>query len=84
VYEPAVGEAMKAAELRELSAAEIKEKVGAAEEELFNLRFQARMGQLANPLRIRILRKDVARAKTVLREKERAQGSTRTAARAEG
>ena len=62
--------ALKARDLREKSAAEITEKVNAATEELFNLRFQARMGQLANPLRIRLLRKDIARAKTVLREKE--------------
>ena len=61
---------MKAAELRELSAAEISERINGYEEELFNLRFQAHMGQLSNPLQLRILRKEVARAKTVLQQKQ--------------
>ncbi|RSL28708.1 50S ribosomal protein L29, partial [Salibacterium salarium] len=39
-------------------------------EELFNLRFQLATGQLDNPARIRNVRKDIARAKTVLRERE--------------
>ncbi len=57
---------MKAAELRQLSAAELKEKIQGFEEELFNLRFQSSMGQSGNPLRRRVLRRDIARAKTVL------------------
>jgi large subunit ribosomal protein L29 len=59
---------MKAKELRELSAAELKEKIEGLEEELFNLRFQSKMGQLSNPVRLRIVRREVAQAKTVLRE----------------
>lgn len=61
---------MKATELRELTAAEIREKINGYEEELFNLRFQAHMGQLSNPLQLRMLRKEVARAKTVLQQKQ--------------
>ena len=59
---------MKVKEIRDLSADEIAKKVDAWEEELFNLRFQARMGQLANPLQLRMVRRDIARAKTVLRQ----------------
>lgn len=59
---------MKAVELRELSTDEVKEKLSELEEELFNLRFQAKMGQLSNPLRMRIVKRDIARVKTVLNE----------------
>jgi len=59
---------MKAVELRELSTEEVKEKLSELEEELFNLRFQAKMGQLSNPLRMRIVKRDIARVKTVLNE----------------
>lgn len=62
---------MKASELRELAAREIRDKIGGYEEELFNLRFQARMGQLSNPVQLRMLRKEIARAHTVLTEKLR-------------
>jgi large subunit ribosomal protein L29 len=57
---------MKAKEIRELSSDEIVKKIDSWEEELFNLRFQARMGQLSNPLQLRMVRRDIARAKTVL------------------
>ena len=59
---------MKAIELRELSTEEVKEKLSEMEEELFNLRFQAKMGQLSNPLRMRIVKREIARVKTVLHE----------------
>jgi large subunit ribosomal protein L29 len=62
---------MKAKEIREMAKADIKSKVGEIEEELFNLRFQARIGQLGNPLRMRYAKKEIARAKTILGEKER-------------
>lgn len=62
---------MKAAELRELTVPEIREKIEGYEEEMFNLRFQARMGQLSNPLQLRVLRRETARAKSVLTEKLR-------------
>jgi len=63
---------MKSNELRELSAQEIVKKVDELEEEFFNLRFQAKMGQLTNPLRLRGVRRDIARAKTILTEKKTA------------
>ncbi len=63
---------MKAHELRELSIDEIKEKLSEMEEELFNLRFQAKMGQLSNPVRMRIIKIDIARIKTVLTEQAKA------------
>lgn len=61
---------MKANELRNLTTAEIEQKVAGFKEELFNLRFQLATGQLDNPTRIRDVRKEIARAKTVLRQRE--------------
>lgn len=58
------------AELKELSVEEIREKLEETKEELFNLRFQHATGQLDNYRRLRELRKDVARVKTLLRERE--------------
>jgi|BEDMetMinimDraft_2_1075160.scaffolds.fasta_scaffold57273_2 large subunit ribosomal protein L29 len=69
---------MKARELREKTEAELHQQLREIQEELFNLRFQQAAGQLSNPMRIRLLRRDVARIKTVLRERELAR------ARAEG
>jgi large subunit ribosomal protein L29 len=66
---------MKATEFRNLTSAEIERKVASYKEELFNLRFQLATGQLDNPTRIREVRKDIARAKTVLRERELGIGS---------
>ena len=60
---------MKALELRQLSAGEIREKINSLEEEHFNLRFQSTLGQLSNPLQLRVLKREIARAKTVLNEK---------------
>ena len=61
---------MKAKELAELTTAEIEQKLRSLKEELFNLRFQSATGQLENPARIRQVRKDIARCKTVFRERE--------------
>jgi large subunit ribosomal protein L29 len=61
---------MKAKELRELTTAEIEQKLAEFKEELFNLRFQLATGQLENPARIKQVRKDIARCKTILRERE--------------
>ncbi|ALA52722.1 50S ribosomal protein L29 [Shouchella clausii] len=61
---------MKATDLRDLTTAEIEQKTQSLKEELFNLRFQLATGQLDNPVRIREVRKSIARAKTVLRERE--------------
>ena len=61
---------MKVNEIRNLSAAEMDEKVAGLKEELFNLRFQLATGQLENPARIREVKKTIARIKTVQREVE--------------
>ncbi|ANF98377.1 50S ribosomal protein L29 [Paenibacillus sp. WLX1005] len=61
---------MKANELRNLTTAEIEQKIAGFKEELFNLRFQLATGQLDNPTRISAVRKQIARAKTVVRERE--------------
>lgn len=61
---------MKATELRELSSEELASRIEGLKDELFNLRFQLATGQLENPMRIRQVRKDIARAKTILRQRE--------------
>ncbi|MCT4662334.1 MAG: 50S ribosomal protein L29 [Tissierellales bacterium] len=61
---------MRASELRELTLQELNNKIGEYKAELFNLRFQLATGQLDNPMRIKQVRKDIARVKTVARQKE--------------
>ena len=61
---------MKVKEIRELSTEEINKRIVSCKEELFNLRFQQATGSLEKPSRIRELRHEVARMKTVLRERE--------------
>ena len=61
---------MKARELRELTDIELEEQYDDLKEELFNLRFQNATGQLDNPARIKLVKKDIARVKTILRERE--------------
>lgn len=61
---------MKAKEVRQLSEAELNSKLLDLKAELFNLRFQLATGQLDNPLRIKTVRKDIARVKTIVRERE--------------
>lgn len=61
---------MKANEIKDLSSEELVQKVADFKDELFKLRFQLATGQLENPLRIREVRRKIARAKTVLRERE--------------
>lgn len=61
---------MKPAQYRELSVNELNEKIEGMEEEHFNLRFQDKLGQLSNPLQLRMLKRDIARAHTVLNQKK--------------
>ncbi len=61
---------MRAEEIRELSVDEIKSRVAELEEERFRLRFRSATETLENPLRLRTIRKDIARLKTVLTEKQ--------------
>ena len=59
-----------APELRELRAQELANRLAAAKEELFHLRFQAATGQLTNNRRLRTVKHDIARIYTVIRERE--------------
>lgn len=61
---------MKANEAREKTVNELNQSLVELKTELFNLRFQLATGGLENPLRINKVRKDIARVKTVLRERE--------------
>ena len=61
---------MKAAELREMTIDELKKKEQELRKELFNLRFQHATHQLENTSRIRLVRRDIARVNTVIREKQ--------------
>lgn len=70
---------MKASELKELNQNEIESRLEETQEELFNLRFQNATGQLDNYKRLHHLRKDVARIKTLLRERELEQTHTEAA-----
>ena len=64
---------MKANKFRELSHDALVERERELKSELFNLRFQSATGQLANPQRISECKKDIARVKTILRERELAK-----------
>ena len=59
---------MKAQEIRDLSEKERQEKVTDLGQEIFNLRFQLATGKIENPSRLKSLRRDVARIKTIQRE----------------
>ncbi len=61
---------MKAKEIRQMSDQELNAKLLDLKNELFNLRFQLATGQLDNPMRIKAVRKDIARIKTIVRERE--------------
>ncbi len=61
---------MKANNVRELSDAELTAKLADLKKELFNLRLSHATGQLSNPLQLNSVKKDIARVKTVLRERE--------------
>jgi len=61
---------VKAKEIRELTDEELRRKLADLKEELFNLRFQAATGQLDNPMRMKAVKKDIARIKTIMRERE--------------
>ncbi len=61
---------MKASEVRELSIEELETKELDLHHELVNLRVRAVLGQMENPLRVRNMRRELARVKTILREHE--------------
>ena len=61
---------MKATEIRELNVDDLRARVKDLDDQLFRLRLQKSMGQLEAPAKVRDVRKDLARMKTILREKE--------------
>lgn len=61
---------MKANKVRDMSVSELEQKLVELKGELFNLRFQMATGQLDNPIRVRDVKKSIARIKTILREQE--------------
>jgi large subunit ribosomal protein L29 len=65
---------MKAKDLRLLNEGELFEKEKGLSEELFNLRFQQATGQLENVMRVPQVKRDIARLKTILREKDLNKG----------
>ncbi len=69
---------MKAADLRELTAGELVEKLDETKTELFNLRFQIAVNQTENTAALGELRRDVARIRTVMREQELAAWASQT------
>ena len=62
---------MKAAEVRELTVDDLRARVKDLEDQTFRLRIQKSMGQLEAPAKVREIRRDLARIKTILREKEK-------------
>jgi len=67
---------MKMSEIRDLSVQELKRRLSDEEENLANLRFQLSTSQLESPIKVRTVRRDIARIKTLIRQKE---GSATTA-----
>jgi large subunit ribosomal protein L29 len=65
--------ATKTSDLRNLKSGEVESKLSEAREELMKLRFQAVTGQLTDSSRLRILRREIARMQTVLREQKTAE-----------
>ncbi|MDO5718205.1 MAG: 50S ribosomal protein L29 [Tissierellia bacterium] len=61
---------MKTAEIRKLNDSDLNAKLNDLKVELFNLRFQHATGQLDNPMLIKGIKKDIARVKTIVRERE--------------
>ena len=66
---------MRAEEIRELSAKDIEARIAELEEERFRLRFRGATETLEDPLRIRSIRRDIARLKTVLKQTQTASAS---------
>ena len=65
---------MKAGEIRDLTDAEIREKIAQTKEELFRLRFRSATQQLENPSLLNTLRRDLARMHTILGQREASNG----------
>ena len=61
---------MKASEITDMTLNELNEKLSGLQKELFNLRFQHAVNQLDNPMRLKAVKKDIARVKTFIRQQE--------------
>ncbi len=61
---------MKTSEIRQISPTELEQKLKDLKSELFNLRFQHAINQLDNPMRLKEVKKDIAKVKTIMRENE--------------
>ena len=61
---------LKVKDIRSKTSGELLQEIGSLKDELFNLRFQLATGQCENPMRVREVRKQIARAKTIIRERE--------------
>ena len=68
---------MRAEEIRELTVADLRSRIAELEEERFRLRFRSATEPLEDPLQLRAIRKNIARLKTVLRERELAAPAKR-------
>ncbi len=72
---------MKMSEIRELSVPELKQRLSDEEEGLANLRFQLSTSQLESPIRVRTVRRDIARIKTLIQQKEVKEPRAKAAAK---
>jgi large subunit ribosomal protein L29 len=71
---------MKAIEMKDLSLEELKKRLADEQENLANLRFQLATSQLESPINVRLVRRDIARIKTVIRERELQKAAENVAA----
>jgi large subunit ribosomal protein L29 len=72
---------MKPSQIRELSLDEMQARISELEEERFRLRFRSATESLNDPLRLRVIRKDIARLKTVVKEQQTKAGAVRAGGR---
>ena len=72
---------MKSAQIRELSLDEMQARISEHEEERFRLRFRSATESLNDPLRLRVIRKDIARLKTIVKEQQTKAGAVRAGGR---
>jgi large subunit ribosomal protein L29 len=73
---------MQAEEIRELTDEDVLSRIAELEEERFRLRFRSATEELEDPLRFRVIRKDIARMKTILRERKAARSASAAAPQA--
>ena len=72
---------MKSSQIRELSLDEMQARISELEEERFRLRFRSATESLNDPLRLRVIRRDIARLKTIVKEQQTKAGAVRAGGR---